>query len=215
MRWFSRNLAAAFVGAVALVALSAASQANSVTTIFSTGVDDSGNVLAVGSTDTHYSGGPNTVYSHPAYVANDAVGSQGSAWLGSDTFPTGGTVDYTVHFTLNEVGNAILTGSWGVDNMRVDILLNGTSLGISLPGVVVENFQSLHSFTTTLAQSSLFLLGDNTLTFRVQDAGNPGAFRAAGLSVATTPIPGAILLFLSALGGMGFLGYRRKTTVQA
>ena len=30
------------------------------------------------------------------------------------------------------------------------------------------------------------------------------------VTIAATPIPGAILLFGSALGGMGFLGYRRK-----
>lgn len=30
------------------------------------------------------------------------------------------------------------------------------------------------------------------------------------VAIAATPIPGAILLFGSALGGMGFLGYRRK-----
>jgi len=208
MRLFSRNLAAAFAGAVALVALSAASDASTVN-IFSTGVDDSGNALAVGSADTHYtSTGPTTVYSHPAYLPNDAVGTPGSAWLGGNSFPA--DAGYTVHFTLTETFDAILTGSWAVDNQAFDILINGNSTGISLLGIVVDNFNQLHTFTTTAAQSAFFLVGDNILTFRVHDDGNPGAFRAAGLSVTTTPIPGALLLFGSALGGMGFLGFRKK-----
>jgi choice-of-anchor C domain-containing protein len=35
------------------------------------------------------------------------------------------------------------------------------------------------------------------------------------VSIAATPIPGALLLFGSALGGMGFLGYRRKKQAAA
>ena len=207
MRLFSKNLAAAFVGAVAFVALSAASHASTIS-IFSTGVDGSGNV--VGGADQHYTatgGAPTTPYYNVAYVANDA----GSQWIGGDPFsPNFTAVDYTVHFTLAEAANAILSGSWGIDNQGLDILVNGNSLGISLLGVVVENFNQLHSFTTTLAQSAFFHVGDNTLTFRIQNDGGPGAFRTAGLSVAATPIPPSILLFLTAIGGMGFVAYRRR-----
>jgi choice-of-anchor C domain-containing protein len=44
------------------------------------------------------------------------------------------------------------------------------------------------------------------------DLGTTGCCGAAldNVSIAATPIPGAILLFGSALGGMGFLGARRK-----
>jgi choice-of-anchor C domain-containing protein len=53
-----------------------------------------------------------------------------------------------------------------------------------------------------------------TLTFLSQDG---TAFGPAldNVSIAATPIPGAILLFGSALGGMGFLGYRRKKLAAA
>jgi hypothetical protein len=37
----------------------------------------------------------------------------------------------------------------------------------------------------------------------------------AGSSVATTPIPGALPLFASALGGLGFVGWRRKRSAEA
>jgi hypothetical protein len=212
MRLFSKGLASALVGAAAFVALSAASQAGTVS-VFSTGVDDSGNVLAAGP-DTHYSGGPTTLYAHSSYFANDAVGSHGSQWIGSETGfpdPAGfGTFDYTVHFTLAEAGIHILSGLWGADNQGLDILINGVSTGISLLTVNTNNFTSLHAFTTTAALSSLFQMGDNTLTFRIENDGGPGGFRAANLTVATTPIPPAILLFMTALGGMGFMGYRRR-----
>jgi choice-of-anchor C domain-containing protein len=44
---------------------------------------------------------------------------------------------------------------------------------------------------------------------------NSGGPALDNVSIAATPIPGAILLFGSALGGMGFLGYRRKKLAAA
>jgi choice-of-anchor C domain-containing protein len=55
--------------------------------------------------------------------------------------------------------------------------------------------------TDTLA----FLSGDNTSFGPALD----------NVTIAATPIPGAILLFGSALGGMGFLGYRRRKLAAA
>jgi choice-of-anchor C domain-containing protein len=48
-----------------------------------------------------------------------------------------------------------------------------------------------------------------TLTFAGL-TGGPAGVALDNISIAATPIPGAILLFGSALGGLGFLGYRRK-----
>jgi choice-of-anchor C domain-containing protein len=48
-----------------------------------------------------------------------------------------------------------------------------------------------------------------TLTFLSQ-TDTPYGPALDNVAIAATPIPGAILLFGSALGGMGFLGYRRK-----
>jgi hypothetical protein len=212
----SKNIAGAVVGAVAFVALSAASHASTVTTIFGTGTDASGNVQSGGS-DIHYTSptAPTTLYYNGAYQPDDAVGGPGSAWIGADSaFPNPtehGTADYTVHFTLANITDAVLSGMWGADNNGLDILINGNSTGIQLaPGDDTSNFNVLHSFTTTLAQSSFFHIGDNTLTFVVSNDGGPGAFRAGNLQVAATPIPASILMLLTALGGMGFLGYRRK-----
>ncbi len=205
MRLFSKNLVSALVGAVAFAALSSASHAGTIS-VFSTGVDNGGNLF--GGADQHYSatgGAPTTPYYNSAYVANGTD----SQWIGGNGFPA--SVDYSVHFTLSELGTHILTGSWAVDNDG-EIFLNNTSLGIVLGGGDNSaNYNQLHTFFTTAAQSALFLIGDNILTFRVADLGNPGALRTAGLAVTTTPIPPAILLFMTALGGMGFFGYRSGT----
>jgi putative exporter of polyketide antibiotics len=56
-------------------------------------------------------------------------------------------------------------------------------------------------FVATAATDTLaFLSGDNTSYGPALD----------NVTIAATPIPGAILLFGAALGGMGFLGYRRR-----
>ncbi len=50
---------------------------------------------------------------------------------------------------------------------------------------------------------------EQTLTF-LSTTGTGWGAAIDNVTIAATPIPGAILLFGSALGGMGFLGYRRK-----
>jgi len=37
----------------------------------------------------------------------------------------------------------------------------------------------------------------------------------ATLSLAATPIPGALLMFMTALGGLGFFGWKRKGSMKA
>ncbi len=219
MSFITKNMVAAFAGAVAFVALSTASHAATVS-IFSTGVDGSGNaVTPSGQADLHYSVvgvGPATVETpHPLYLPNDAS----SAWISlpGSSFPNT-TKQFDVTFTLTQVTDAILSGSWATDNSGVDILINGHSLGISLPQSDANDqtpFLSLHSFATTLADSAFFEIGLNTLSFQVANLGDPGAFRAAGLSVTSTPIPPSILMFLTALGGMGFAAYRRRSSSAA
>lgn len=53
-----------------------------------------------------------------------------------------------------------------------------------------------------------------TLTF-AGTTGGPAGVALDNISIAATPIPGAILLFGSALGGLGLLGYRRKKQAAA
>jgi len=64
---------------------------------------------------------------------------------------------------------------------------------------------ALETFTFVAQQSAYYLAFADTSA----SATNSGA-ALDSITVAATPIPGALLLFGSALGGMGFLGYRRK-----
>jgi hypothetical protein len=215
MSFISKNMAAALVGAVAFVALSSASHATTVS-IFSTGVDAGGNAVSPsGQADLHYtvvgSGAATVEAPNALYLPNDGS----SAWISlpGSSFPNT-TKQFDVTFTLTQATDAILSGSWATDNNGVDILINGHSTGISLLQSDPSDqtpFKSLHSFATTLADSAFFQIGLNTLSFQVSNLGDPGAFRAAGLSVTATPIPPSILMFLTALGGMGFVAYRRRS----
>ena len=66
------------------------------------------------------------------------------------------------------------------------------------------------SFTGFLLDA---LLAAGTLTLKIT-----GAFCSCAsydIAVAETPIPPALLLFLTGLGGVGFMGWRRKAAAQA
>jgi choice-of-anchor C domain-containing protein len=89
--------------------------------------------------------------------------------------------------------------------------------------VSADGFTGSYSFNTTgHTKGSAAAMGWSTQTFFFVASGTSatlaflsltsGSFGAAldNVSIAATPIPGAILLFGSALGGLGFLGYRRK-----
>ena len=79
---------------------------------------------------------------------------------------------------------------------------------------------SLYSFDTTgqslsdmgwATQTFVFVATATTDTLAFLSLNNTSYGPALdNVTIAATPIPGAILLFGSALGGMGFLGYRRK-----
>lgn len=86
--------------------------------------------------------------------------------------------------------------------------------------VSAAGIDSLYSFDTTghstgsmgwATQTFVFVATATTETLAFLSL-TSGSFGAAldNVTIAATPIPGAFLLFGSALAGMGFLGYRRK-----
>lgn len=110
---------------------------------------------------------------------------------------------------------ASIDGLWGTDNVGVDILLNGVSLGISLPGVIVGNFSSLHAFTI----ASGFQSGVNTLDFVVFGDAPPSAFRAelsgAADTAAAVAEPGGLDLLGIGLVALGLGRLRHYVTSPA
>lgn len=185
--------------------------------VFGTGLDDSGAPLAGTAADPHYAiletGTQAVVLNNniSLYFPNNA----NSQWLWETSSGRPAFVTRTFRTTFNLTGfdpsTASLTGRWGADNIGVDVLLNGTSTGISLPdGTTTDNFASLHEFNI----GSGFQPGVNTLDFVVQDIGGRAAFRTElsgtanpATTTAPTPEPSSILLF--ALGGLGLLAHRR------
>ena len=202
-------------GMLVVVALSV-NTANAVTVIaFNTGVDNSGTVLAGGSVDPHYklilspdSGfpGPSTFVvstSPAAWFAN----SSSSKWIAprSDqdtaTNSSWGNApgDYTYRTTFDLTGfdptTARVNGEWATDNVGLDILINGTSTGLSDPG---PGYVAFKAFSI----DNGFVTGTNTLDFIVHNVmgsnPNPTGFRAE-LRVSAAPLPAAPTLSLPAL----------------
>jgi hypothetical protein len=128
--------------------------------------------------DLHYTltSGADSVFNGPeAYVAftpgvypftSWMPGTQSALWIGprdSLAYPFGtGNYVYTTTFDLTGLDplTVVLTGGWATDNAGVDILLNGVSLGITIPN-------GSESALTPFTISSGFVPGVNTLQFVV------------------------------------------------
>src|SRR5262249_1344321 len=150
--------------------------------LYDTGVDDAGNALPDNSVDPHY-----TLTVNPDTGSLDAIvedstafpivqgpwlaNSATSKWIGPRLDTTPSAADNYTYTTTFDVGaldptTAVITGAWAVDNVGLDIVLNGTSLGI----VNSNGFAGLTAFTI----SSGFVAGLNTLDFQVQNQPPPG-----------------------------------------
>lgn len=177
--------------------------------VFSTGVDGSGNLLPVGTLDSHYSltvnpaggTGAKAATPNPAWVGNTST----SQWVnpsgnGNDNLAAG-TYDYVRTFNLTGLipSTAVITGTWAADN-SADIFLNGLNTGITKGSF---GFQSLDAFTI----NSGFLPGVNTLDFRVVNEGTgPTGLQVnitrADATATAVPEPTSILLLCSGLAGL-------------
>jgi hypothetical protein len=206
-------------------------QAATINTLYSTGVDDFGNVLPDTQTDTHYTlVGTPANYTGTTAMAIDESGGWpvgGNAWIG-DTgnngsrwiVPTGTRDpitylegDYVFETTFDLTGfdhnTAEINGQWAADNDATDIILNGVSLGLSTTGEY-KNW-------TDFVINSGFIAGVNTLQFVVHNnpwsgGENPTGLRVDMAGTATVvPVPAAVWLFGSGL--LGLIGYSRRKAV--
>ena len=136
----------------------------SITTLYSSGLNNDGTIAIPGSSDLHYfitsSGLPITVMqNHPAWLANDGS----SLWIGLSGQGTDGQPEgdygFSTTFDLSDWApdSAIITLYLAVDNEVTDVLLNGISLGISAIGH--------QSFFGPFTIDSGFISGVNQLDF--------------------------------------------------
>jgi hypothetical protein len=193
------------------------SHAVPITSLFNTGTITNGTLLAEGSSDPHYEliESPDVLFPGPqSYVvlstghpiSNDWLANgPDSQWIGpqsnQDENAGGGnepgTYIYRTTFDLTgyDPTTAHIAGSWSVDNLGLDILINGASTGYSLPQF---GWNSLHEF----AIDSGFVSGTNTLDFVLQNQGGPTGLRVEMSGTAFVPEPSG--LSLVALGMLVF-----------
>lgn len=210
-----------------------------ITTLYSTGVDDTGAVLPNLSRDSHYqlismpsgSGvGPGTFVADStrfpvsgAWMSNDAASKWIAPQADQSTFSndTGsGVYIYRTIFDLTgyDVSTAHIAGRWSTDNFGQDMLLNGVSLGITHISEPPNTFRYFSDFAIT----SGFLAGINTLDFVVSNppiiSDQTGLNNPTGLRVeiSGTAEPGAVvpepstLVVWSSLGALGMVAIWRR-----
>ncbi len=159
--------------------------------IYGTGLDTNGALLDAGAIDQHYTlvasadpnaAGPDTFVVNEGWPIQAGVwllNGPNSKWIGpqADQSAAGGNAegDYTYRTTFDltgyDVSRVRLIGGWAADNTGTDILVNGTSTGLTSGG-----FGSLTSFVITNG----LVAGKNTLDFKVNNlpaTPNPTALR--------------------------------------
>jgi hypothetical protein len=225
MKRFVLVMAAGFVAG-----LSGQAKAESIATLYNTGVNASRTPLPDGTIgDPHYtlvlapSGSTTDLrvrtsaggYPIPPWVRDDSR----SAWIGPNNDPKvdgpAGHYDYRTTFSMSGLNpsTAHISGRWATDNEGVDILINGVSTGNS--NSISQTFQSFHPFSI----GSGFRPGINTLDFVVNNDGLPTGLRVemrGSAFVATVPEPSTMALGL--IGATALLGnawYRRRSPTGA
>jgi hypothetical protein len=163
-----------------------------------TGVDETGALLGANAVDPHYQiiesadpayPGPNAFtlvagFPVPPWLAE----GPDSRWIGPRAEQGTGNAEgnYTYRTTFDLTGldptKASITGRWSVDNGGVDIVLNGSSLGIVNTG----GFGGWSDFTIATG----FVAGVNTLDFIVSNAPatpNPTGLRVEMIGLVEVP----------------------------
>ena len=159
--------------------------------LYNTGVDNSRNALGDSVVDPHY-----TLTSSPSGTVTPAVttpstsiaqtwvaNSTTSRWIGPNTASAVGPIgDYTYKttFTLPSFSAASIVGTLSVDDQIIDILINGVSAGNTVP---FGSWTTVSKFTI----SSGFVVGLNTIEFKLHTVGGPTGLRVDSIAGTYTP----------------------------
>lgn len=177
----------------------------SITGLYTTGVDNAGNVLADGAVDPHYT----ILETGTSAITVDSSSRPGSwfpnsstsgwVWENATGQPTNTTRTFRTTFDLTglDASTASLSGTWLADNFG-KIVLNGQDTGNS----ATNFFLSPSAFSINAG----FVSGINTLDFVVEDVGVISGFRVETISGTADPLhqvptPAAILPVLTGLFG--------------
>ncbi|HOC69366.1 MAG TPA: choice-of-anchor Q domain-containing protein [Candidatus Hydrogenedentes bacterium] len=160
-----------------------------ITTLFNTGVDNSGMILADNTTDPHYRlklsadptwVGPATYASGDVPAAWNLIGTD-SRWIAArypSTAVEAGYYHYQTTFDLTgmQPATAIISGRFSADNYLSSVQLNGTVVP-----QVTGGFNTWYDFA--LPQGSAFVEGVNTLVFIVRNLPDDIGANYSGLRV--------------------------------
>ena len=148
------------------------------------------------------------------WLANSSTSKWISALANQSTFPNDpGSGDYIFRTTFDLTGfdpaTAQISGQWTMDNFGLDLLLNGTSTGITALEPDLNNFASF-SITTG------FIAGLNALDFVIRNEPFFGPINPMGLRVELAgtadlvPEPSTLLIAASVIAP-GTLSVRRRS----
>ena len=162
--------------------------------LYNTGVDDARQVLGDSIPDPHYKLAtypagtvtpgvttPNKDLAPINWVANTKT----ARWIGPNTASAVGPVgnySYTTTFTLPQFSEASIVGELSVDDNITDIVLNGVSVGKPV---------ALSSWWTKISRFSIstgFVVGTNTLEFKLHSIGGPTGLRIDSISGTYKPV---------------------------
>lgn len=188
-------------------------QAATITTLYNTGVNDSGTVLATG-IDSHYTvvstptgDAPYNAFIGSTFTPGSALASSGNISSGSTGSGVPGDYNYQTTFSLTgfDLSSAVINGRWVSDDSGTQILLNGNSIGVP-----VNPIGNIYSFTI----NSGFVSGVNTLNFIVNNAGtvvNPTGLQVSlNGTAAPTDVPEPFTVIGTLVGGTAAVRMRKK-----
>jgi hypothetical protein len=180
------------------------------TNVFSTGVNNSGDVLSSGQTDLHWTITSSPIGATSALAASPehdwTANTSSSGWINAtgvgetEDIEPAGIYIYTLTFSLSgfNPSTATISGEWASDNAS-EIFLNGVDTGFSNPA---DEFGALDSFSLT----NDFVSGENELQFYVtQDSGdgiNPEGLQVNILSATAEPVPEPSIFSLLCLSAL-------------
>ncbi|MGH7940463.1 MAG: PEP-CTERM sorting domain-containing protein [Limisphaerales bacterium] len=190
--------------------------------VFSTGVDESGNLLSAGQTDPFWTISSSPMGAVPALVTasldkNWVADTVSSQWINANGIGRGpapaGLYIYTLTFSLDQLdpSTAQITGEWASDNSS-EIFLNGIGTGFVN---TAQGFRAFGLFSIT----NDFVAGENELQFYVTqnpDAvngngiGNPEGLQVNILSATAQPVPEPAILSLFTLSMLGLYINRKR-----